>query len=412
MAELAILGYGTVGSGVYEAIQTNQKSIGKRAAAPVEVKKIFDIRDFKGTPIEGLITHDFDEIINDDEIKIVVEVLGGVEPAYTFAKKALSSGKNFVTSNKELVAKHGAELLALAKANSRSFLFGASVGGGIPIIRPMNTCLTADEITEITGILNGTTNYILTQMATEHKPFESALKEAQEKGYAEKDPTADIEGHDTCRKIAILLSLALGKQVDFEDIYTEGISKITMTDMAYAEKLNASIKLLATAKISDQNVFARVCPVIIPNSHPLSTVNDVFNAIFVRGNIIDEVMFYGKGAGKLPTSSAVVADVVDCARHLNAHIELPWAAEKFNIMSTATVPVRKLIRVAFNDKSAAVVSTENIFGTKIVPVELGGIQNEFAFASEELTEAALAEKITALSAANGVNDIPNTIRLY
>lgn len=412
MAEIAILGFGTVGSGVYEAIQTNQKSIEKRAAMPIHVKKILDLRDFPGTQIEKLITHDFEEILNDDDIKIVVEVLGGVEPAYTFAKRSLSKGKNFITSNKELVAKHGAELLALAKEHSLNFLFEASVGGGIPIIRPLNKSLTADEIMEITGILNGTTNYILTQMSVENKSFEAALKEAQDKGYAEKDPTADVEGHDTCRKIAILLSLAVGKQVDFEDIYTEGITKITKTDMAYAEKLNSSIKLLATAKIIDHGVFARVCPVVIKNNHPLSTVNDVFNAIFVRGNVIDEVMFYGKGAGKFPTASAVIADIVDSARHLNEHIEHLWSTEKFNIMTIENVPVRKLIRVSYTNKDAAVNSAKMIFGTQIKIIVLDNLKNEFAFKTEEFTELEADEKTSALRESNGVSNIPNTIRLY
>lgn len=412
MAELAILGFGTVGSGVYEAIQTNLKSIEKRASMPINVKKIFDIREFPGTPVAGLITHNADDILNDPEINIVVEVLGGVEPAYTFAKRALASGKHFITSNKELVAKHGAELLDLAKKNSLNFLFEASVGGGIPIIRPLNNSLTADEISEITGILNGTTNYILTQMSSEHKSFEAALKEAQQKGYAEKDPTADVEGHDTCRKIAILLSLAIGKQVDFEDIYTEGITKITMTDMAYAQQLNASVKLLATAKIIDHGVFARVCPVVIPNSHPLSTVNDVFNAIFVRGNVIDEVMFYGKGAGKFPTASAVVADIVDSARHMNDHIEHLWSTEKFHIMTIENVPVRKLIRVACDDKAAAVRSVGGIFGAPVEIIELEAHADEFAFQSGEFTEQELSEKIAALREANGVVNIPGAIRLY
>lgn len=412
MAEIAILGFGTVGSGVYEAIKSNQKSIEKRASMPINVKKILDLRDFPGSPAQPLITHDFEEIINDDSIRIIVEVLGGVEPAYTFAKRSLANGKSFVTSNKELVAKHGAELLQLAKNNNLNFLFEASVGGGIPIIRPLNKSLTADEIMEITGILNGTTNYILTQMAVENKSFEAALKEAQAKGYAEKDPTADVEGHDTCRKIAILLSLAIGKQVDFEDIYTEGITNITKTDIAYAEKLNSSIKLLATAKIIDHGVFARVCPVIIKNSHPLSTVNNVFNAIFVRGNVMDEVMFYGKGAGKFPTASAVIADIVDSALHLNKHIEHIWSTEKFNIMTVENVPVRKLIRVSYNNKDAAIQSARSIFGGLIQIIELEYADNEFAFKTDEFTELEANEKTAALRESNGVTNIPNTIRLY
>ncbi len=413
MAEIAILGFGTVGSGVYEAILTNQKSIDKRATTNVHVKKILDIRDFPGSPIEKILTKNFDDILYDDEIKVVVEVMGGVEPAYTFAKKCLEAGKTVITSNKELVAKHGAELLDLAREKRLNFLFEASVGGGIPIIRPLNKSLAADEISEITGIINGTTNYILTKMVVENMGFDEALKEAQNKGYAEADPTSDVEGYDTCRKIAILLSLAIGRQVDYEDIYTEGITKIDKIDMAYAQKINSTIKLLAVARIIERGVYARVSPSIIKNTHPLSTVNDVFNAIFVKGNVIDEVMFYGKGAGKFPTASAVIADIVDAMKHLNDHIPHIWSTEKFEIMTIDNIPVRKLIRVAYNEnaKKSVLDSVKRIFGN-VKTVELENISGEFALITDELTELEANERTALLRESSGVESIPNAIRIY
>lgn len=415
MAEIAILGFGTVGSGVFETIKTNQASIDKRAKTHVQIKKILDLRDFPGSPIENILTKDFNDILNDDQIKIVVEVMGGVEPAYTYAKSALMRGKSVITSNKELVAKHGAELLNLAMQKKLNFLFEASVGGGIPIIRPLNKSLAADEISEITGILNGTTNYIISQMLTENKSFDEALSEAQEKGYAEKDPTADIMGFDTCRKIAILLSLAIGSQVDYEDIYTEGITNITKTDLAYAQKICSTIKLMAIARIIERGVYAMVCPVIIKSSHPMANVDGVYNAIFVRGNVIDEVMFYGKGAGKFPTASAVVADIVDAMKHLSEHIPHIWSTEKLDIMPIDNVPVKKLIRVLYSDteknRPTAIESAKRIFGNAEI-IELHNITNEFAFITDELTEREAVEKTSLLREAPGVSGITNSIRLY
>ena len=297
MLNIAILGYGTVGSGVVEVINLNRDSISKRCGQEINVKYILDLRDFPGDPIQEKIVHDYNIIKNDPEVSIIVEVMGGVEPAFTFVKEALLSGKSVCTSNKELVAKHGAYLLKISKENNVNFLFEASVGGGIPIIRPLNQSLTADEIEEITGILNGTTNYILSKMSNEGIDFSTALKQAQEKGYAERNPEADVEGYDACRKIAILSSLAFGMQVDFEDIYTEGISKITDVDIMYAKALGASIKLLGTSKKDGDHVYAMVAPMLIRPNHPLFSVNDVFNGIFVRGNVIGDVMFYGSGAG-------------------------------------------------------------------------------------------------------------------
>ena len=301
MIQIAVLGYGTVGSGVVEVIDTNHASINKKAGEEINIKYVLDLRDFPGDKIQEKIVHDFNIILEDPEIKIVVEVMGGVEPAYTFTKKALLAGKSVCTSNKELVARHGAELLEIARERNLNYLFEASCGGGIPIIRPLNSSLTADEIDEITGILNGTTNYILTKMTEEGSSFEEVLKDAQEKGYAERNPEADVEGHDACRKIAILSSLALGRQVDYEDIYTEGITKITADDIKYAKEMGKTIKLLAFSRKVDDSFYAMVAPCLIGPTDPLYSVNGVFNAIFVHGNVLGDAMFYGSGAGKLPT---------------------------------------------------------------------------------------------------------------
>lgn len=301
MINIAVLGYGTVGSGVVEVINTNYDSIAKKAGEEINIKYVLDLRDFPGDPIQEKIVHDFDVIINDPEVKIVVEVMGGVEPAFTFTKRALESGKSVCTSNKELVAKHGVELLEIARAKNINYLFEASCGGGIPIIRVLNSSLTADEIDEITGILNGTTNYILTEMSANGSDFEEVLKDAQNKGYAERNPEADVEGYDACRKIAILSSLAFGRSVDYEEVYTEGITKITAADIKYANDMKTSIKLLATSRKVGDKFYAMVSPVMIDGTSPLFSVNGVFNAVFVHGNVLGDAMFYGSGAGKLPT---------------------------------------------------------------------------------------------------------------
>lgn len=390
MLNIAVLGYGTVGSGVVEVLNTNQESINKRAANEINIKYVLDLRDFEGDPIQSKIVHDFNIILNDPEIKIVVEVMGGVEPAFTFAKQALGAGKSVVTSNKELVAKHGAELLEIAKANNLNFLFEASVGGGIPIIRPLNNSLTADEITEITGILNGTTNYILTKMADEGLDFDTVLKDAQEKGYAERNPEADVEGYDACRKIAILTSLAFGKQVDYEDIYTEGITKITDTDIKYAKALNASIKILGTSKKVGDSVYAMVAPMMIGKDHPLIGVNDVFNGIFVHGNVLDDVMFYGRGAGKLPTASAVVSDVVDAAKHMGTNIMTIWRTKKLELGDINDSITKFFVRLPENaDKD--LISKE--FGN-VKEVKADGVSGEFSFITEPISEGKFKEAIS------------------
>lgn len=388
MAKIAVLGYGTVGSGVVEVLETNKDSITKRAGREIEVKSVLDLRDFPGDPIQEKIVHDVDVIINDPEIEVVVEVMGGVEPAFTFVKRALEAGKSVCTSNKALVAAHGPELLEMAKKRNLNFMFEASVGGGIPIIRPLNQSLTADEITKITGILNGTTNYILTKMDKEGSTYEETLKEAQELGYAERNPEADVEGFDACRKIAILTSLAYGSTVKFEEIHTEGITKITTKDFKYAGKLGYVVKLLATSCKENDKVYAITAPFMINSTHPLYNVNDVLNGIYIHGNVIGNVMFFGAGAGKLPTASAVVADVVDCVKHKGKNVMTVWSVEKLEL-GDADDEVRKFfVRVKGNVSDLSAVNAA--FGN-VQTVTVDGIDGEFGFITEPMSERAFAE---------------------
>lgn len=382
--DIAVLGYGTVGSGVVDVISLNQKLINTKAGQEINIKYILDKKEFPGTPIEKLLVHDVDIIMNDPDIKVVVEVMGGVEPAFTFAKKALANGKSVVTSNKELVAKHGAELLEIAKENRLNFLFEASVGGGIPIIRPLNQSLTADEISEITGILNGTTNYILTKMSREGANFEDVLKEAQKMGYAERNPEADVEGYDACRKIAILSSLAYGSQVDYEDIYTEGITKITARDFAYAAKINRSIKLLGMSRKKNGTVYAMVAPFMVSEEDSLYNVNDVINGISIKGNAIGDVLFVGAGAGKMPTASAVVTDVVDCAKHLGTNIMTFWEEKKIELGNVDDMSSQFYIRISGN-ADERLPEVRKVFGD-IKDIILGGVDDEFAVVTPEMTE--------------------------
>ena len=390
MIKIAVMGYGTIGSGVVEVLATNKDSIAKRAGDEIEVKYVLDLRDFPGDPIEDKVVHDYQTIVNDPEVSVVVETMGGVEPAYTFVKAMLEAGKHVTTSNKALVADKGAELIALAKEKNVNFLFEASVGGGIPIIRPLNSCLTADEIEEITGILNGTTNYMMTKMSNEGLEFEDVLKDAQEKGYAEKDPSADIEGYDACRKIAILTSLVCGQQVDFNDIHTEGITKISATDIRYAKQMGRVIKLLASSKKTENGYSAMVAPFLLSPEHPLYNVNDVFNAIFVHGNVLGDAMFYGSGAGKLPTASAVVADIVDIAKHLNRNILIEWSSKKLEL-----VDYKKAENIFFVRTTADKAKIGSVFGN-VEFVEVEGITGEIGFVTTSMKEDIFATKAAEL----------------
>ena len=345
--------------------------------------------------MEDKVVKDYQVILKDPEVGVVVETMGGVEPAFTFVKAMLEAGKQVATSNKNLVAAKGAELIKIARDHGVNFQFEASVGGGIPIIRPLNKCLTADEVLEITGILNGTTNYMMTKMTEEGAEFDEVLKDAQDKGYAEKDPTADIEGHDPCRKIAILTSLVVGQQVDFEDIHCEGITKISATDIKYAKKLDRSIKLLASSKKVGDSYSCMVAPFMLDKNHPLCGVNDVFNAVFLKGNVLGDAMFYGSGAGKLPTASAVVADVVDMVKHQHTNIGVEWNPEKLTLLDYMDSQNAFFVRTS-SDKAAV----EAAFGqvSYVEPV----CDGELAFTTEIMTEAAFAKAAESIEVINRI----------
>lgn len=394
MIQIAVLGYGTVGSGVVEVIHTNFESIKKRAGDAINIKYVLDIRKFPGSPVENILTDDFEEIINDPEVQIVVEVMGGIEPAYTFTKRALEAGKSVCTSNKELVARHGLELMEMARENQVNYMFEASCGGGIPIIRPLNSSLTADELDEISGILNGTTNYILTEMGEKYGDFGEVLREAQEKGYAERNPEADVEGYDACRKIAILSSLAYGAHMDYQDIYTEGISKITAEDMKYAADLEMKVKLLATSKRKGDKFSAMVCPTLVGKDSPLYSVDGVFNAIFIHGNVLGDAMFYGSGAGKLPTASAVVADVVDCAKHPGKTVMMSWSSKVLDLVDIKDVEHCFFVRMK-GDVSQDKEKAEAVFGP-VHSISVPEIKGEFGFVTEKMSEKVFDEKAQKL----------------
>ncbi len=382
MIQVAVMGYGTVGSGVVEVIEKNKEEINKKCGAgeAVNIKYILDLRDFPGDPYESKVIHDVEQILNDPEVKIICETMGGLKPAYDFTKRALMLGKSVCTSNKELVAAHGPELIRIAHENQCNYLFEASVGGGIPIIRPLNYSLTAEKIDAITGILNGTTNYILSRMEKEGADFADVLKDAQEKGYAERNPEADVEGYDACRKIAILSSLMCGKNVRCQDIYTEGITKITSTDFIYAHAMGKTIKLLALSREEKGKFYAMVAPFLISKSHPLYMVNDVFNAVCVHGNMLGDSMYYGRGAGKLPTASAVVSDVVDCARHIGKVIMCFWDGQDVALTGIGEASHRFFVRVSLENERKALEAFER---ASVIEADVPG---EFAFATEKMTE--------------------------
>ena len=366
--KIAVMGYGTIGSGVVEVLEINQAKIAKRAGEPVEVKYVLDLRDFPGSPIEDRLVKDYKVIVNDPEVGVVVETMGGVEPAYTFVRAMLEAGKSVATSNKNLVAAKGAELIRIAKENGVNFEFEASVGGGIPIIRPLTKCLTADDIEEITGIINGTTNYMLTKMTEEGAGFDDVLRDAQEKGYAEKDPTADVEGYDPCRKIAILTSLVCEKQVDFEDIHCEGITHISPLDFKYAKAMGRSIKLLAKSRKEGERFSC---------------------------NVLGDAMFYGSGAGKLPTASAVVSDVVDMILHKRVNIEIHWTAEKMELVSYKDSKNAFFVRT-----SSYPAAVEAAFG--LVEYIDADIDGETAFITDVMTEGEFEERAAKIELINRI----------
>jgi len=395
MIHIAVLGYGTVGSGVVEVIEKNKELVNKKAGEGLNIKYILDLREFPNDPYEEKVIHDFDVILADQEITVICETMGGTGAAYQFTKKALEAGKSVCTSNKELVAMHGPELLRLANANKCNYLFEASVGGGIPIIRPLNYSLTAERIEGITGILNGTTNYILTKMEKEGADFDQVLKKAQEKGYAERNPEADVEGHDACRKIAILSSLMSGKNVNYENIYTEGITKITVSDFLYAKEAGKSIKLLAMSKTvminGEERIMAMVAPCMIDQAHPLYMVNGVFNAVCVKGNMLGDSMYYGRGAGKLPTASAVVSDVIDCARHQERTIMCFWEEEEAKMVEIGEVERTFFVRARLEGRG----EVEAAFPDGKV-IQVPGRTDEFGYFTGVMKEKEFAAKYETL----------------
>ena len=391
MINVAVLGYGTVGSGVVEVIEKNKDMVNKKSAQELEVKYILDLRDFPGDPYEDKVIHDFNTILHDDSVTIVCETMGGVGAAYQFTKQALERGKSVCTSNKELVAKHGPELLQIAREHNCNYLFEASVGGGIPIIRPMAQCLAANHIEGIAGILNGTTNFILTQMIEEDMSFADALALAQANGFAEKDPTADVEGHDACRKVCILASLAFGKHVYPSQVETEGISKITLEDVAYVASAGGVIKLLGQIKdLGGGKIAAFVGPAVVYNGSQLASVKGVFNAVLVRGDAVGDVCFYGQGAGKLPTASAVVADMADCAAHTEQRRIFGWGAgeEDYVVDYKTAIKMPFYVRVQ-GDETHIKQAFDNV---KFLS-RRGQPADEKAFITDEMTEEELERRL-------------------
>ena len=392
----AIMGFGTVGSGVYEVLDRNRETVRKKAGEPIEIKYILNRRDLPGSPVEDLVVHEIGTILEDPETGLVVETMGGTSPAYEYVKCCLQAGKHVVTSNKNLVAAHGTELLAIAREKRVSFLFEASVGGGIPIIRTINESLAGDVVEEISGILNGTTNYILTKMYEEGWGFDEALKMAQELGYAERNPEADIEGYDTCRKIAILTAAASGQEVDYEQIPTEGITKLTDVDFSYAARLGASIKLFGTSICRNGRYYLEVAPVFINARNPLYSVSGVFNGILLNSNMLGESMYYGSGAGKLPTASAVVADIIEAAQNLDHNLAIGWSGEKQAIESMDQARFRYFVRVAGSCRNKE-QDVKRAFG-KVEVVELYGM-DEFAVLTSEMSEGEFRAAATAYDSA-------------
>lgn len=404
MAKIAVLGYGVVGSGTVEVFYKNKENLEKKAGEPLDIKYILDVRDFPDSPYADKFVKDFNVILNDPEVSVVSEVIGGLKPAYDFVKSALTAGKSVVTSNKELVAAKGAELLAIAREKNANFFFEASVGGGIPIIKPIHTCLEANEIDEIAGILNGTTNFILTKMIRDGIGFDEALKTAQELGYAERNPTADVEGIDACRKICILASLAFGRHVYPESVHTEGITKITLEDVSYIDSYNAKIKLIGCARRENKDeISIGVFPAVIMDESQLAGVNDVFNAILVRGDATGDVVFYGKGAGKLPTASAVVSDIVSAVKHSDTSRSLTWIdSEQSFVRPFEEFTCANYIRVSVKDSKFAKIAVQEIFGDVKYLSTKGSNSGELAFITGVMREKDVQDKCAGLPEEFGV----------
>lgn len=411
MVQIAVMGYGVVGSGVVEVLTNHKENIARRAKEEIHIKYILDLREFPESPFADKFTKSFDTILNDPEVKIVVEVMGGLTPAFDYVKRCLEAGKSVVTSNKELVAAKGAELLKIAQRNNLNFLFEASVGGGIPIIRPISQCLAANDVVEIAGILNGTTNFILTKMIHEQMTFEDALALAQKLGYAERNPAADIEGADACRKICILASLAYGKHVYPNQVHTEGVTQIALEDVAYAAAWGGVVKLVGQVKMTESGrLQIIVCPMFISRESQLANVDDVFNGIMVRGDSTGDVVFYGKGAGKLPTASAVVADVIDCVKHFKARKYLFWEDGSDDYVESYLLDrVAMFVRAKADRPEEALAHAAALLGGVTRLLRKGAEKNEFAFVTGVMQEAEIRQKLSELEGA-GVS-VQSTIRI-
>ncbi len=396
MAKVCIIGFGCIGSGAYEILKENKDIISRRTGEDIEVKYIVDIRDFSQHEVAPLVTTDFNKVLADDEVDIVIESMGGVSYAYTYTKAALEKGKNVVTSNKELVAAKGDELFAIAKANGCKYFYEASVGGGIPIIRPLLTSLNANNITEISGILNGTTNYILTKMIKEGTDFADAVSQAQKLGYAERDPSADVEGHDACKKISILSSMALGKKVNFQDVYTKGITEITLADTKYAEALGCAIKLIGRFKKTNNGAEVFVSPMFVHHASPLYSVEDVFNAIMVKGDMLGDALFYGKGAGMLATASAVISDVMEVVKGAKDDINVPWESCEDKIVADFDDVKASFVARISNSDGAMALALERFDNAKTLEI----IDGEFAIITQEMTVCDFNKAIDGLDVIN------------
>ena len=421
MAKIAVLGYGTVGSGVVEVLETNKDSITKRAGREIEVKSVLDLRDFPGDPIQEKIVHDVDVIINDPEIEVVVEVMGGVEPAFTFVKRALEAGKSVCTSNKALVAAHGPELLEMAKKRNLNFMFEASVGGGIPIIRPLKQSMTGNHITEIMGIVNGTTNYILTKMTESGMDYAEALAKATELGYAEADPTADVEGYDAGRKIAIMASIAFNSRVTFADVYTEGITKISADDIKYAKEFGYVIKLLGVARNVDGQIEVKVHPMLIDENHPLATVKDAFNAVFVHGDAMDDAMFMGRGAGEMPTASAVMGDIIDVMRDIVCDCcgRIGCSCyKKLYVKKIEETKSKFFLRIKAKDKTGVLANIASVLGNNDVSIaqvvqkrRSSGVA-ELVIITDEVEEKNFNDAMAIFEGMSVISEIAGVIRVH
>ena len=409
MAYAAILGYGTVGSGVFDALRQNAALIKNRLGEPITVKRVLDLRSFPGNDVEQLLTHNADDVINDDEISIVAEVMGGLNPAYEYSMRALCAGKHVVTSNKELVSVHGAELMAAAAENHVKYLFEASVCGAIPVIKPLKHMLLTESAYQVAGILNGTTNYILSHMEDHGEDFIETLKSAQDKGYAERDPSADIDGFDTCRKLAILLSVCTGKYVNFSKIPTQGISEITKDDFTFAAATGNTIKLIARGEIRGDEIEAAVAPMLLQKESQLGVANDVYNAVTLTFSSSDNILLYGRGAGKKPTAGAVLSDMTEALRGSS---EKPmWVRDEAVLTAPGEAVITNMVRIMFTDQKKARVLAEKVFSSDDLVWIDAGIPNQAAFFTPPLKEREYFEKIDILSKTSDIT-VKNTLGIY